>query len=592
MNANELAKALASRAADVAAHLYPNGKKQSGEWKIGGVDGSAGKSMSIRISGSKAGVWSDFATGESGDALDLWARARMLSIPQAMAEAKAFLGVRDAMPKKERQTYKRPAKPTAYKPRNPVKDWFATRGITEETLEAFKIAEQERAGKFYAVFPYLREGEFVNAKYRNVADKKDMRQEGGAEPCLFGWELIDPKERTVAIFEGEIDAMTGHQVGIPSLSVNAGAGNHQWIDNDWDRLERFSEIFLCYDNDDAGQKGAREVANRLGLERCKVVVFDKCKDANEYLLSGAERADFDHCLRAGRPFDPDELRPVSEFWGQIKCSFWPNGEKLVDPCLTFNGVDQPWFQFRSGELTVWTGYNGHGKSLLLNQVLIGLQCQGERVCVFSGEMTPVNQGRRLVKQLTGQDRPTQAYFDHCGEWIQDKSWLFNLTGTATIDRLLEVFRYGFKRYGIRHFVIDSLMMTDVPEDGAGAMSAQKEAMRKLAGFCRELGVHLHLVAHPRKGENEKKGPGKLDVAGSSKITDAADNVFSVWSAQKEEGEGPDTSDAKLELHKQRNGEVQAKKLWLYFNRPAMQFTTNPQRRPYQYVKYSGEPEYV
>ncbi|MFY3300233.1 toprim domain-containing protein [Achromobacter xylosoxidans] len=590
MNAQELSQRLADDALRIAEYLLPGGKKASGEWKAGSVSGDAGGSLSVRLTGTKKGIWKDFNTGESGDLLDLWAAVRILSIGQAMAEAKAFLGIRDSMPKKDLPTYKRPAKPAAHKPKRPVRDWLMSRGLTEETIAAFQIAEQERNGKAYAVFPYLREGEFINAKYRCVSDKKDMRQEGGAEPCLFGWQLIDPKTRTVAIFEGEIDAMTGHQMGIPSLSVNAGAGNHQWLDNDWERLQRFSEIYLCYDNDEAGQKGAREVANRLGLERCKVVLFDKAKDANDYMLGGAEAADFDHCFRAARPFDPEELRPLSDFWGQVKASFWPAGDKIVDPCLTFNGTDHTWFQFRGGELTVWTGYNGHGKSLLLNQVLIGLQCQGERVCVFSGEMTPVNQGRRMTKQLTGQDRPTQAYFDHCGQWLQDKAWLFNLTGTATIDRLLEVFRYGFKRYGIRHFVIDSLMMTDVPEDGAGAMSAQKEAMRKLASFCREFGVHLHLVAHPRKGENEKKNPGKMDVAGSSKLTDAADNVFSVWSAQKEDGESPDTPDAKLELHKQRNGETQARSLYLFFNRQAMQFTTNPQRRPYTYVQYAGVPE--
>ena len=38
--------------------------------------------------------------------------------------------------------------------------------------------------------------------------------------------------------------MTLHQVGIPALSVNAGAGNHQWIENDWSRLDRFSEILI------------------------------------------------------------------------------------------------------------------------------------------------------------------------------------------------------------------------------------------------------------------------------------------------------------------------------------------------------------
>ena len=117
-------------------------------------------------------------------------------------------------------------------------------GITDETIAAFRVAEQIRGGKTYAVFPYLRDGELVNVKYRNIAEKRDMRQEGGAEPCLFGWHLIDPKARTVAITEGEIDAMTLHQVGIPALSVNAGAGNHQWLENDWERLDCFSEILI------------------------------------------------------------------------------------------------------------------------------------------------------------------------------------------------------------------------------------------------------------------------------------------------------------------------------------------------------------
>ena len=40
--------------------------------------------------------------------------------------------------------------------------------------------------------------------------------------------------------------------------------------------------------------------------------------------------------------------------------------------LTLGGKDWPWFQFRTGEFTVWTGINGHGKSLLLNQVQLGL----------------------------------------------------------------------------------------------------------------------------------------------------------------------------------------------------------------------------
>jgi twinkle protein len=132
-------------------------------------------------------------------------------------------------------------------------------------------------------------------------------------------------------------------------------------------------------------------------------------------------------------------------------------------------------------------------------------------------------------------------------------------------------------------------MTDVPEDGPGSMSAQKDAIRKLCDFAKRQAVHIHLVAHPRKGADESRGPGKLDVAGSSKITDGADNVFTVWSARKDEADDqdPDKADAKLELHKQRNGDVQHYTQYLYFCKEAQQFVSTSRRSPVVYVQYSN-----
>lgn len=586
MNAKELAERMAKEASTIVPYLLPQGKRSSGEWKVGGTGGEAGQSMSVRLSGVKAGIWSDFATGETGDILDLWASVRGLSIAEAIKEAQIYMGVRESMPVREEKTYKRPSKPKCQTPKSEVKEWLNSRGLTDETIAAFKIGEQLVNGKSYAVFPYLRDGELVNAKYRNPSEKKDMRQEGGAEPCLFGWHLIEPKCRVIAICEGEIDAMTLHQCGIPALSVNAGAGNHQWIENDWVRLDRFSEILVCFDDDEAGKKGAAEVIKRLGNDRCKSVIFP-AKDANDWLMNGAEGADFDDCIRSAKPQDPEELKQASEFISRVKSMFYPAQDEPRDPSLRLDR-DFDWFDFRPGELTVWTGYNGHGKSLMLSQVLLGLMSQSQRVMVFSGEMTPERQLKRVVKQCAGLDRPTPAYIDAIGRFIHDKLWMFNVVGSATIDRLLAVFMYASRRYGISHFVIDSLMMTDVPEDGAGSMTAQKEAVRKMCSFARMNGLHIHLVAHPRKGADETKGPGKMDVAGSSKITDGADNVFTVWSARKDDGMEQDDSkpDAKLELQKQRNGEVQHYTQWLYFVKEAQQFTSDYRKRPVSYVKFT------
>ncbi|MDH2052549.1 toprim domain-containing protein [Achromobacter marplatensis] len=591
MNAGELARTMAASASTLVPYLLPQGKKAGPEWKVGSVGGEAGSSLSVRLTGNKAGVWSDFSTGESGDLLDLWTAVRCCSVADAMRDAKAHLGIRDEMPPRPAPTYKRPAKPQCHTPKSRVREWLLGRGLTEETIAAFRIGEQERGGKSYAVFPYLRDGELVNAKRRNPDDKKDMRQEGGAEPCLFGWHLIDLKARRVAIFEGEIDAMTGHQMGIPSLSVNAGAGNHQWIENDWERLQQFSDIVLCYDNDEAGKRGAREVAQRLGVERCRVAVFGRAKDANEYLTehqAGGE--DFDLAIRSARYLDPEELRPLGDFIEDVAAMFWPAHDAPRLPTLAFCGREYGWWEWRPAEVSVWTGINGHGKSLMLMQALIPVMQAGERICVFSGELPARVQLKRLAKQITGIDRPTVPFLRRVGEWLQDRAWVFDTVGTATVDRLLEVFRYGSRRYGITHFVIDSLMTTDVPEDGPGSMTAQKAAMRKIVAFCHETNSHVHLVAHPRKGQTEDKAPGKLDVAGSGHITNGADNVFVVWSARKEAGYEDEKPDASLELVKDRNGEAGHRKIYLFFCREAQQFTPDNNRRGRSYIEFSTQQE--
>jgi len=584
MNINELSKRLADDAGTIAQYLLPNGKRVSGEWKAGSTSGEAGKSLGVRLAGPKSGLWKDFSTGEGGDLIDLWSCVRGLTIAQAMIEAKDFLGIREAQPTKQRE-YKRPTKPVCQTPKKRVHEWLLSRGLTEQTIADFKIGEQLVSGKAYAVFPFIRNGELVNVKYRNPDDKKDMRQEGGAEPCLFGWHLVDPKAREIAICEGEIDAMTLHQCGVPALSVNAGAGNHQWIESDWELLERFSTIYVMFDMDEPGQKGAAEVIKRLGLERCKRVSLP-AKDANDYLLEGATSQEFMDCVKTAKFQDPEELVGAKSFMDKVKAMFYPMHDDIHDPVLRLD-QDLDWFEFRQGELTVWTGFNGHGKSLMLSQVLLGLMAQEERVVVFSGEMTPERQLKRMVKQATGLDRPTAAYIDAVGDWVDDKFWLINVVGSSSIDKLLENFKYANKRYGARHFVIDSLMMTDVPEDGIGSMTAQKEAIRKMCDFAKRNGVHLHLVAHPRKSKDESGAPGKLDVAGSSKITDGADNVFSVWSARKDENEPvTDEPDAKLELQKQRNGEVQHFTKMLWFCKDAQQYTTNSRRRAVSYVPFS------
>ena len=96
MNAGELARAMAASASTLVPYLLPQGKKAGPEWKVGSVGGEAGSSLSVRLTGNKAGVWSDWASHKVEERVEVFHSER----PQwryseiLRTGASAFVGVR------------------------------------------------------------------------------------------------------------------------------------------------------------------------------------------------------------------------------------------------------------------------------------------------------------------------------------------------------------------------------------------------------------------------------------------------------------------------------------------------------------------
>ena len=93
MTAKEVARVLALRAEEVARYLLPQGKKEGHEWRVGSINGESGDSLGVHLTGDKAGVWCDFAVGNSGDLLNLWVQSRNLTNYEAIKEATRYLGI-------------------------------------------------------------------------------------------------------------------------------------------------------------------------------------------------------------------------------------------------------------------------------------------------------------------------------------------------------------------------------------------------------------------------------------------------------------------------------------------------------------------
>ena len=91
--ASAIAAQLAGRAEQLCRHLLPEGRRKGCEWRCGSVQGDKGNSLGVHLNGDKAGIWSDFATGDSGDALDLVKAVQGLDTDGAIAWAKNWLGL-------------------------------------------------------------------------------------------------------------------------------------------------------------------------------------------------------------------------------------------------------------------------------------------------------------------------------------------------------------------------------------------------------------------------------------------------------------------------------------------------------------------
>lgn len=230
------------------------------------------------------------------------------------------------------------------------------------------------------------------------------------------------------------------------------------------------------------------------------------------------------------------------------------------------------FEFRRGEVTVWAGQNGHGKTDATTEIALSIVGQGERVCVASFEMKPVTTISRMVRmfamtnpyspEFQGDDGLTvlDTLYDDFSEWSNGRLWLYDQTGTAYPDTVLGMVKYCAQELGITHVFIDSLMKCVRAEDD---FNGQKEFVDQLCALAKDCDIHVHLVHHLRKPSKESDMPDKHDTKGSGSITDQVDNLFMVWrnkpkeDAYKSQGERSNKQaepDCYLLCRKQRNYE--------------------------------------
>lgn len=217
--------------------------------------------------------------------------------------------------------------------------------------------------------------------------------------------------------------------------------------------------------------------------------------------------------------ESQSVRPAADFIDEAM-------DRLANG-VSCHGDPLPWtkthesFRFREGEISIWAGVNGGGKSLVMGQTAIWL-AKETKVLIASMEMLGAATVARMLRQGSGVSEPSPMFVEKFRDYTKDNLWIYDQIGTVDPNNIIGMIHWGATELGIKHFMIDSLVKCGVDQS---KNEPQKHFVDALCWAAKEHKVHVHLVVHVRKQSDERSIPDRFAIKGAGEITDLADNVL-------------------------------------------------------------------
>lgn len=453
-----------------------------------------------------------------------------------------------------------------------VNDFFNKRGVKPETVKQFPIAYIDGS----IVFIHKRNGNVIDYKYRKI-NSKEFWGEKDCEAIL--WNQDNVKGDTLYITEGHCDCVALAEYGYIGVSIPSGVANLNWIENDWDFLQRFKKIYIIMDSDSAGRLASQKIANRLGLYRCYNVNLPY-KDVNDCLLNFLTKEQFNEYIIGAEEFTMNEIKHC-DYYTDALLELIHNKDILngtICGCAELTKILKGW---RPAEVTVWTGFNGSGKSTFILQEMVHLLQKEKKVCIGSFELKPQKflytalrqDANKMYEKLSGYD--VELFMNKYPEQL----YIVDITGNIEEKKLYDVIEFSCMKYGVEFFIIDGISNITFPGGDVNEFADQKRFIGELKKVADRFNIHIHLVTHPRKPKDGEQIVNKYDVKGNSAVTDLVDNVVCVTRVTEEQKKkakelGKPEYEEIIEIQKNReHGDLG--KIGFYFNKYTRRFETEP-----------------
>jgi DNA primase len=193
-----------------------------------------------------------------------------------------------------------------------VRQYLNGRGIPDAIVNSHMLGWN---GWRITVPIYDRNGQVIYFKYaKDPEDRTEspkMMLSAGATVELYGWESVTKQPPFIVICEGEFDRLVLEANGFPAVTSTGGAGTFrpEWAGE----LEHIEQVYVCFDNDAAGKRGAIKVG--VMIPQAKIVQLPEevglGGDVTDFFVTlKRTREDFVKLLEAAVPVPP--LLPSSQ----------------------------------------------------------------------------------------------------------------------------------------------------------------------------------------------------------------------------------------------------------------------------------------
>ena len=412
------------------------------------------------------------------------------------------------------------------------------RGINADVVKKYGVTLQYGEDGLIKkhCYPYHNvDGEHIGNKVRTT-DTKDFMYDGNSKDVgLFGENVFKGGGKYITVCEGELDAMSVHQMfgnKYASVSLRTGSkGAKNDIKRSLEYLESFDAVVLCFDKDVAGKEAVRSVVDLFSPNKVKVCDLP-LKDANEMLLAG-NIASFTRAWWDAKSYRPDGIVASEETWDILTEEI--RVESVPYPWL---GINELTYGFRTGELVTITSGAGMGKSQMVRELEhyllnatednIGVLALEESVKNTTLGVMSIEANKPLHLDLDNtDDEELRGYWE--ATMGKGRMFMYDHFGSTSEDNLLSKVRYLAKGLDCKWIVLDHLSIVVSDQEVQDERKAIDSIMTKLRQLVQETGIGLFLVSHLRrpmgKGHEEGGQISLSELRGSASIAQLSDMVI-------------------------------------------------------------------